>query len=87
MFEQATIHLGATELLGEYFSSSRKNYRPSSPQRVICMHRETYQKFTQFCGSGWPPSIIPEGDSSRLQATLEAEVAAAYNLNSCVCCH
>jgi len=81
MFEQATIHLGATELLGEYFSSSRKNYRPSSPQRVSCMHRETHQKFTQFSGSGWPPSITPEGDS------LEAEIAAAYNLNSSVCCY
>jgi len=80
MFEQATIHLGATELLGEYFSSSRKNYRPSSSQRVSCMHRETYQKFTQFSGSGWPPSVIPEGDSSSQQTTLEAEIAAAEYL-------
>jgi len=85
MFDQATIHLGATELLGEYFSSSRKNYRPSS-QRVSCMHCETYQKFIQFSGCGWPPSIILEGDSSRAQATLEAEIAAAYNLNSGICC-
>ena len=81
MFDRATIHLGATELLGEYFSSSRKNYRPSS-QRLSCMHCETYQKFIQFSGCGWPPSIILEGDSSRALATLEAEIAAVYNLNS-----
>nr|KYP64995.1 hypothetical protein KK1_019609 [Cajanus cajan] len=80
MFEQATIHLGATELLGEYFSSSRKNYRPS-PQTVSCMHCETYQKFTQFSACGWPPSIILEGDSSRVKANLKAE-----SLNSGICC-
>ncbi|KAG4914199.1 hypothetical protein JHK85_055590 [Glycine max] len=85
MFDRATIHLGATELLGEYFSSSRKNYRPSS-QRLSCMHCETYQKFIQFSGCGWPPSIILEGDSSRALATLEAEIAAVYNLNSGICC-
>ncbi|CAJ1842635.1 unnamed protein product [Sphenostylis stenocarpa] len=49
--------------------------RPSSQQRVSCMHRETYQKFIQFSGCGWPPSIIPEGDSSGVPTTFEAEVA------------
>ncbi|KAK7401240.1 hypothetical protein VNO78_12570 [Psophocarpus tetragonolobus] len=70
MFEQATIHFGSTELLGEYFSSSRKNYRPSP----LCMHREPYQKkFTLFSGCGWPPSIFLKGESTRVQAFVASE--------------
>lgn len=75
MFEQATIHLGAIELLGEYFSS-RKNYRPS-PERVSCMHCETYHIYPEFSGCGWPPSIIVKGKSSTAQAASEANIKAA----------
>lgn len=85
MFEQATIHLGATDLLGPYFSYSRKNYRPLS-QRVSCMHPETYQEIPEFFGCGWPPSIIVEGESLRVEAALDANAQAEYNLNFSICC-
>ncbi|KAF1869883.1 hypothetical protein Lal_00017460 [Lupinus albus] len=70
MFEQATIHLGATELLG--FSSSRKNYKPL-PQRVLCMHSETYLEIPEVFGCDWPPSIVTS-ESLRVQAALEVKL-------------
>ena len=79
MFEQATTHFGAIELLAEYFSSTRKNYIPLSCQ-VSCMHRETYHKIPRFSDCGWPPTIISEGESLRVQAALEATIPALYCL-------
>ncbi|KAK7272992.1 hypothetical protein RIF29_14038 [Crotalaria pallida] len=76
MFEQATIHLGATELLGLYFSSFRKNYKPFL-QRVSYMHPETYKEIPDSVGCGWPPCII---------TASEASIEAEHNLNTGICC-
>ncbi|RYR60055.1 hypothetical protein Ahy_A04g017148 isoform A [Arachis hypogaea] len=78
-FFHATTHFGAIELLAEYFSSTRKNYIPLSCQ-VSCMHRETYHKIPRFSDCGWPPTIISEGESLRVQAALEATIPALYCL-------
>ncbi|KAF1888647.1 hypothetical protein Lal_00036686 [Lupinus albus] len=83
MFEQATIHFGATELLG--YPSSRKNYKPL-PQRVSCMHPETYKEISDFVGCGWPPSIVTKEESLRVQADLKVNIEAEYNLNSSIFC-
>ncbi|KAL5058794.1 hypothetical protein RYX36_030398, partial [Vicia faba] len=62
MFEQATIHLGAIELLTECFTSSKKKNK-SLPRKISCMHRAPYQEHTQLCCFYLQPPAISEGDS------------------------
>ncbi|KAL4374522.1 hypothetical protein AHAS_Ahas05G0190200 [Arachis hypogaea] len=58
MFERAITHLGAIELLGERFSSSRKKNKPTLSTRSSCMHCELHREQQEVrC---WQLSLIAQ---------------------------
>lgn len=86
MSEQAITYLESVGLLGQYFPSSRKKYRPL-PRKISCMHLEPYQESPQFCGCcWWQPPIVTGGSYSQVLAAFKAKTAASGSSNYKICC-